>query len=292
MFNKKPNDKSNKDDVIGIDKKKKTRKIALIILLVIVIVACDMRLKSVVYIFDSPKIENPVKIAFISDLHGNWYGKNQKTLIKAIDKQNPDLVLFGGDIFDDKISYKESEETISILSKKYKCYYVSGNHEYWSKDIENIFNIIKSYGVTILSGDVETIEINGQIINICGLDDPDDYVYMSDGISIEEQIKTVDEKVNRDYYTILLSHRPEYYDLYSRYGFDLALSGHAHGGQWRIPLILNGLYAPNQGLFPKYAGGVYDYEGGSMVVSRGLDRQGVKVPRIFNRPEIVFIEIR
>lgn len=292
MFNKKPNDKSNKDDVIGIDKKKKTRKIALIILLVIVIVACDMRLKSVVYIFDSPKIENPVKIAFISDLHGNWYGKNQKTLIKAIDKQNPDLVLFGGDIFDDKISYKESEETISILSKKYKCYYVSGNHEYWSKDIENIFNIIKSYGVTILSGDVETIEINGQIINICGLDDPDDYVYMSDGISIEEQIKTVDEKVNRDYYTILLSHRPEYYDLYSRYGFDLVLSGHAHGGQWRIPLILNGLYAPNQGLFPKYAGGVYDYEGGSMVVSRGLDRQGVKVPRIFNRPEIVFIEIR
>jgi len=264
----------------------------LIILLVIMIVACDMRLKSVVYIFDSPKIENPVKIAFISDLHGNWYGKNQKTLIKAIDKQNPDLVLFGGDIFDDKISYKESEETISILSKKYKCYYVSGNHEYWSKDIENIFNIIKSYGVTILSGDVETIEINGQIINICGLDDPDDYVYMSDGISIEEQIKTVNEKVNRDYYTILLSHRPEYYDLYSRYGFDLVLSGHAHGGQWRIPLILNGLYAPNQGLFPKYAGGVYDYEGGSMVVSRGLDRQGVKVPRIFNRPEIVFIEIR
>lgn len=292
MFNKKPNDKSNMDDVIGIDKKKKTRKIALIILLVIMIVACDMRLKSVVYIFDSPKIENPVKIAFISDLHGNWYGKNQKTLIKAIDKQNPDLVLFGGDIFDDKISYKESEETISILSKKYKCYYVSGNHEYWSKDIENIFNIIKSYGVTILSGDVETIEINGQIINICGLDDPDDYVYMSDGISIEEQIKTVNEKVNRDYYTILLSHRPEYYDLYSRYGFDLVLSGHAHGGQWRIPLILNGLYAPNQGLFPKYAGGVYDYEGGSMVVSRGLDRQGVKVPRIFNRPEIVFIEIR
>ena len=292
MFNKKPNDKSNMDDVIGIDKKKKTRKIALIILLVIMIVACDMRLKSVVYIFDSPKIENPVKIAFISDLHGNWYGENQKTLIKAIDKQNPDLVLFGGDIFDDKISYKESEETISILSKKYKCYYVSGNHEYWSKDIENIFNIIKSYGVTILSGDVETIEINGQIINICGLDDPDDYVYMSDGISIEEQIKTVNEKVNRDYYTILLSHRPEYYDLYSRYGFDLVLSGHAHGGQWRIPLILNGLYAPNQGLFPKYAGGVYDYEGGSMVVSRGLDRQGVKVPRIFNRPEIVFIEIR
>lgn len=291
MVQEKTDDKLDKE-LTERNSKKRKKKIVLLILLVLVIVACDVRLKSVIYKFDSYKIDAPVKIAFISDLHGNWYGKGQKTLINAIDKQNPDLVLFGGDIFDDKISYKESEDTISVLSKKYKCYYVSGNHEYWSKDIKNIYNIIESYGVTILSGDVDTIEINGQTINICGLDDPEDYVYMAEGISIEEQIKAIDEMVNRDYYTVLLSHRPEYYDLYSEYGFDLVLSGHAHGGQWRIPLILNGLYAPNQGLFPEYAGGVYDYEGGSLVVSRGLDRQGVMVPRIFNRPEIVFIEIK
>ena len=276
--------------------KKKLNKPKRIILLIAVIllimaIACDLRLKTVRYTFTSPKVENSFKIALITDLHGNKYGKEQRTLIDAIDKEKPDIVLLGGDIFDDKISYEKSEETIAILSEKYKCYYVTGNHEYWSKDIDNIISIVKSYGITVLSGDVETIDINGQLVNICGVEDPEYYVYKSEGVSIEEQLKEVDKKVNRDYYTILLSHRPEYYDLYSQHGFDLVLSGHAHGGQWRIPGILNGLYAPNQGIFPKYAGGLYEYKGGCLVVSRGLDRQGVKVPRIFNRPELVIIEV-
>ncbi len=275
-------------------KKSKTKKRILLvaIILLVVVIACDLRLKTVRYTFASPKLETPFKIALVTDLHGNSYGKNQSTLIDAIDKEKPDVVLLGGDIFDDKISYERSEETIAILSEKYKCYYVTGNHEYWSKDIDNIISIVESYGITVLSGDVDTVDINGQLVNICGVEDPEYYVYVSDGVSIEEQIKQVDEKVNPDYYTILLSHRPEYYELYSQYGFDLVLSGHAHGGQWRIPGILNGLYAPNQGLFPEYAGGLYEYSGGAMVVSRGLDRQGVKAPRIFNRPELVIIEVK
>ncbi len=271
----------------------KPKKIILLvsIILLMVVICCDIRLKTVRYTFISPKVENSFKIALITDLHGNKYGKNQSTLIDAIDKENPDVVLLGGDIFDDKISYEKSEETIAILSKKYKCYYVTGNHEYWSKDIDNILEIIKSYDITILQGDVDTIDINGQMVNICGVDDPENYVYLDGGQTLEDQLKQVDEKANRDYYTILLSHRPEYYELYSQYGFDLVLSGHAHGGQWRIPGILNGLYAPNQGLLPEYAGGLYEYDGGTLVVSRGLDRQGVKVPRIFNRPELLIIEV-
>lgn len=272
-------------------KKRKKRVLVLILLVLFIIVACDFRLKTVRYTFTSPKVENAFKIALITDLHGNWYGNGQRNLVKAIDKEKPDVVLFGGDIFDDIIDYEESEETIAILSKKYKCYYVTGNHEYWSKDIDNIINIVKSYDITVLQGDVDTIDINGQLINICGVDDPENYVYLDGGETLETQIKRIDEKANREYYTLLLSHRPEYYDLYNQYGFDLVLSGHAHGGQWRIPGILNGLYAPNQGLIPKYAGGVYDYDGGTLVVSRGLDRQGVKVPRIFNRPELVIIEV-
>ncbi len=271
----------------------KTKRIILMvsIILLIVVIACDMRLKTVRYTFTSPKVESSFKIALITDLHGNSYGKEQRTLIDAIDKEKPDVVLLGGDIFDDKISYEKSEETLAILSRKYKCYYVTGNHEYWSKDVDNIISIVKSYGITVLEGDVDTIDINGQLVNICGVDDPENYVYLDGGQRIEDQLKQVDEKTNKDYYTILLSHRPEYYELYSKYNFDLVLSGHAHGGQWRIPVILNGLYAPNQGLFPEYAGGLYEYEGGALVVSRGLDRQGVKVPRIFNRPELVIIEV-
>ena len=239
-------------------KKRKNRIIILTLIVIFLLFACDMRLKTVRYKFTSPKIETSLKIALITDLHGNWYGDEQSTLIEAVDKEKPDVVLLGGDIFDDKIDYEESEETIAILSKKYKCYYVTGNHEYWSKDVDNIVSIVKSYGITVLEGEVDTIDINGQPVNICGVDDPDNYVYLDGGESIETQLKRVDEKANRDYYTILLSHRPEYYDLYSQYGFDLVLSGHAHGGQWRIPGLLNGLYAPNQGLFPEYAGGLYE----------------------------------
>ena len=93
-------------------------------------------------------------------------------------------------------------------------------------------------------------------------------------------------------YTILLSHRPELFEHYVSRGFDLVLCGHAHGGQWRIPRILNGLYAPNQGLFPQYAGGQYDSDATTMIVSRGLARESTRLPRIFNRPELVLVEIR
>ena len=92
-------------------------------------------------------------------------------------------------------------------------------------------------------------------------------------------------------YTILLSHRPEFFELYAAQGFDLALCGHAHGGQFRIPGILNGLYAPNQGFFPKYAGGEYHKKRTVMIVSRGLARESTRVPRFYNRPELVIIDI-
>lgn len=271
-----------------------TRKAWLIrlILLLLLLIICDIRLKTVRYTFDSPKVNAPVKVALLTDLHGSWYGKEQRELIKAIDKEAPDVVLLGGDIFDDKVSYRESEETLRILSKKYKCYYVTGNHEFWSEDVENILNIVRSYGVTVLRGDVDTLEIRGQYIDICGVDDPDGYGYGEDARSILQQLNSVSKLCNPEHYSMLLSHRPEYYERYGEYEFDLVLTGHAHGGQWILPGIINGLYAPNQGLFPEYAGGLYEYEGGTMVVSRGLDRWGIKLPRIFNRPELVIIEVK
>ncbi len=92
-------------------------------------------------------------------------------------------------------------------------------------------------------------------------------------------------------YTILLSHRPEPFRFYACYGFDLALCGHAHGGQWRIPGLLNGLYAPHQGLFPKYAGGRYLKGGTTMIVSRGLARENTRVPRFYDPPELVIVDL-
>ncbi|MDO4733224.1 MAG: metallophosphoesterase, partial [Bacillota bacterium] len=89
--------------------------------------------------------------------------------------------------------------------------------------------------------------------------------------------------------SILLSHRPECTAFYESSGFDLELSGHAHGGQLRIPGLLNGLYAPNQGFFPKYAGGLYQLGKTSLLVSRGLCKS--RLPRVFNRPELAIIEL-
>ena len=160
------------------------------------------------------------------------------------------------------------------------------------KDIENILSIVRSYGVTVLDGKCETIEINGQKINICGVDDPDADIYLKDYKTIDEQLEYVDKISNKKYFTILMSHRPELYDKYATYDFDLVLSGHAHGGQWSIPFLLDGVYAPHQGIFPEYVGGQYDYDGGTMIVSRGLSRMSPPVPRIFNRPELLIIEVK
>lgn len=257
----------------------------------LLIVTGDMRLKVVKYEVHSDKIEKRARIALVTDLHGCNYGKNQKNLIEAIEKENPDVVLLGGDIFDDNVPYKNSTITIKRLAEKYPCYYVTGNHEYWSHDVDNILEIIEECGVNYLSAECKAIEINGQSINICGVDDPDVIYYTNDGIAIEEQLQTVATEITKESFNILLSHRPELAELYQRYDFDLVLNGHAHGGQWRIPGILNGLYAPNQGIFPKYAGGRYDFEHQTMIVSRGLARESTLAPRIFNRPELVIIDI-
>jgi len=268
-------------------------------LVLLILFSCDSRLKNVYYTVESDKLSAPVRIALLTDLHSCRYGENQKNLIEAVQKQNPDIVLLGGDIFDDKVPHKNAELTVKQLAEKYPCYYVTGNHEYWSREVGKILDSIESYGVTVLSGECDTITINGQIINICGVDDPDAEVYLAEGVPIEEQMNSANEATKKaektagtEIFTVLLSHRPELFETYQEYDFDLVLSGHAHGGQWRIPGILNGLFAPNQGLFPEYAGGRYDYTGGTMIVSRGLARESMPVPRIFNRPEVVIIDVK
>lgn len=278
-------------------KRKKSVRIVILCLLIILVLllVCDARLKTVFYTIETEKVNQPVRIALITDLHSDKYGKHQSILVNAVVEQQPDIVLLGGDIFDDKRSYENAEIAIRQLAERYLCYYVTGNHEYWSRDIETILGIVESCGITVLSGDCDTIEINGQTISICGVDDPDVTKYLAEGVPIEEQLASVEEAViaeGTEHYTILLSHRPELFETYQKYDFDLILSGHAHGGQWRIPFVLNGLYAPHQGIFPEYAGGRYDYEAGTMIVSRGLARESTPVPRIFNRPELVIIDIQ
>ncbi len=266
-----------------------------IILIIFLLLACDVRLKTVFYTIESEKVNEPVRLALITDLHADKYGKNQSTLVEAVKEQKPDVVLFSGDIFDDEKGYENAELTIKRLAESYPCYYVTGNHEYWGYDVANILEKVASSGVTILSGNCITLENKGQTLNICGVDDPDVVKYQAGGTAINQQLENAEAAAlaaGTENYTILLSHRPELYETYQNYAFDLVLCGHAHGGQWRIPFLLNGLYAPHQGVFPEYAGGRYDYDTGTMIVSRGLARESTPVPRIFNRPELVIVDIR
>ena len=272
-------------------KNKKAKILLLVGTVLLAVWACDMRLKTVTYNIKSEKIDKKIRVALITDLHGCWYGKEQQNLIKAVERENPDVVLLGGDIFDDNVPWEKSEITVKLLAEKYPCYYVTGNHEYWSNEVDSILEIVEKYGIKVLSGTSDSIELNGQKINICGINDPDVVDYTTNGIAFDKQLKQAEEAANKDEFSILLSHRPELAEHYQKYSFDLVLCGHAHGGQWILPGELNGLYAPHQGVFPKYAGGRYDFENQTLIVSRGLARESTFAPRIFNRPELVIVDI-
>ncbi len=246
------------------------------------------------YTETTDKVLSPIRIAVLTDFHDSAYGKSEKTLIEAIQKQDPDLILLVGDIADDERSHNATEQLLAAIGSKYPCYYVTGNHEYWSNEINAIKDMIRSYGVTVLEGNSKIVQAGEQKVRLCGVDDPDGFrsAHHTDHDAAEswqDQFDACKAQTGDDIYSILMSHRPELVEKYQSSGFDLVVAGHAHGGQFRIPGLLNGFYAPNQGYFPKYAGGRYELGNTTMIVSRGLSKS--RLPRIFNPPELVIVDI-
>ncbi len=269
-----------------------------IILLCLILPGLYNALKVVPYTLHAKGVAHPVRIALVTDLHSCDYGEDMRELLDALDAQVPDLVLLGGDIFDDVLPDDNTISFLKGISGRYPSYYVTGNHEYWcgAECFARKMSALEKYGIVRLSGETDTINLHGTQINICGVDDPYawnrkiSYLEHSEG-SFEEQLAQVTSQSPNGSYSILLTHRPERLSMYSQYDFNLVLAGHAHGGQWRIPGILNGVYAPNQGIFPALAGGIYTQNGTTMIVSRGLARESTRVPRIYNRPELVIIDL-
>ncbi len=270
-------------------------------LLLLTLSALDARLRVVSYTVSDARIETPVKIVLITDLHSCKYGEGQKTLLDAIDAQAPDLVLLCGDLFDDDLPNDNTTTVLKHVSERYLCFYVSGNHEYWYEDPEALFNAVQELGIQILRGTNETVTVGRTTLQICGIADPAcaEIGIDEDAVDLRKAaMEAVTEKQLQSAaagtdgrYSILLAHRPELIETYAKYGFDLVLSGHAHGGQVRIPGILNGLFSPGEGWFPKYAGGEYRVGETTMIVSRGLARESTAAPRIWNRPELAVIEL-
>lgn len=267
---------------------KKRKKIIIIILIVLLV----WTIWSWVPFSEEITLDLPgdstVRIALLTDLHSCYYGKEQKQLVKMVEKEKPDLVILGGDIFDDRLKDEKAETLCRKLAEKYPCYYVSGNHEYWSGRVDEMKESLREAGVCVLEGDCETVTIGDRTIDICGVDDPTDMT-ASDW---KKQLEQAHKKTDPSHIKILVSHRPEKTDIYEQYDFDLILCGHAHAGQFRIPFVNRGVYAPNQGLFAKYVNGAYTLDNGStMVVSRGLARESIPAPRFFNHPELVTVVI-
>jgi len=245
------------------------------------------------YVLNTNKINTgeTIRIVLITDLHSNIYGKDQTKLTSLIKKQKPDIIALAGDIADDGTPIDGTKLFLKQLKGIAPMYYVTGNHEYWSKDVEGIKDVIDDYGVTILENTYKKLKIRNSELIIGGVDDPFVKYYKISKNIFKEMNNSFTELKNKPGYKILLAHRPEMIDEYRKYNFDLVLSGHAHGGQVRIPFLINGLWAPDQGWFPQYAGGEYKHGSLTHIVSRGVS-YNPRLPRIFNPPEVVVIDIK
>ena len=273
------------------EKKKRHRRwIVPALLLVLVLPGLDNRLRIREYTVETGVLTSPVRLALVTDLHSCRYGEGESALLEALDAQAPDAVLLGGDIFDDVLSDANTESFLAGISGRYPVYYVTGNHEYGAgtEAYTEKMEILGRYEITRLAGDTVELTHDGSTILLSGVDDPECYT-TGQREGFEEQLAAVAPR--GDAYTVLLSHRPERLEDYAAYGFDLALCGHAHGGQWRIPGILNGLWAPDQGFFPQLAGGSYTQGDTRMIVSRGLARESTRIPRIYDPPELVIVTL-
>ena len=259
----------------------------LAILVVLTLIALDERLILRTYTVVSPKLTAEVRLAVVTDFHSS---DNADDVVAMVTSCAPDAVLMVGDMFDDDIANRPTERTLSLmrqLSAQYPCYYVSGNHEAWTGEMDALYQQTEEAGVTVLRMSSGVLTVRGQRIALCGVPDPYEMV-LSGAPDTEEQVRQALEDVDSADFTVLLAHRPELLAKYAQFPLDLVVSGHAHGGQVRIPGVLNGLYAPNQGWFPKLAGGAYTQDGTTLIVSRGLAVR-TRLPRIFNRPEVVLV---
>ena len=227
------------------------------------------------------------KIVQVSDLHNATFGKNQSSLIKKVKAASPDAIFLTGDLVDsNRYDLDASLVLVDALVKMSEVYYVTGNHEVASNKLDEITAALRERGVIVLADDSVEWKQGGESIQIAGIDDP---LMVPDLHEDEATRNSLDRAQLTGDFTLLLAHRPEYLPIYAEDGIDIVFSGHAHGGQIRIPGI-GGLIAPGQGWFPKVTEGIFEKDQSKMVVSRGLGNSTFPV-RIFNLPEIVVVTL-
>ena len=230
------------------------------------------------------------RIVQLSDIHNKDFGGRLSEKVKSL---SPDIIVITGDLIDSRrTDISVAEKLIAELKPIAPVYYITGNHESRIEAYSDLRNMLEKTGVEVLDGKTVQIEKDGESVSLTGIDDA---MFFGSG-TLDEKKTVFSQKLrelaeNRDDgFGILLSHRPELIDIYAECGFDLAFTGHAHGGQIRLPFI-GGVLTPNQGFFPEYDAGEFKKDGLTMIVSRGLGNS-VFPFRINNRPDIVLCELK
>ena len=231
------------------------------------------------------------RIVQVSDLHNAEFGKNNEKLLAMLKQTDADIIVITGDLIDSRNT--KVDVAVSFAEKATKIaptYYINGNHEARvPEEYERLKQGLDEAGVTILENDSIDITIGDEAITLIGINDSSFRMELVDDTmmqNVSHQLMSV--VPDNDNYKILLAHQPHYFDAYATQ-VDLVLSGHAHGGQFKIPFI-GGLVAPGQGFFPEYYEGSHIKENTEMIVSRGIGNSIIPF-RINNKPEIIIAEL-
>lgn len=222
---------------------------------------------------------NGMKIVHLSDLHAADFGADEKNLIKIVKEQQPDLIVFTGDIID--YGDKDREKALVLMTHLVDIgpvYFVSGNHDY-SSDYYALTKSFRDLGVIVLNNVSQRLSRKDSHIYMAGLADP---------FTNQDDMKKALKGIKREEFTLLLSHTPDVFGKAVTNGVELVLAGHYHGGQIRLPFI-RAIYAPGHKIFPRYDSGLYKDNLSYMYLSRGLGSTGILKFRFWNRPEVAVI---
>lgn len=278
--------------------RKKYIKSALVLLIVIALLLfCNFQnkhLETTYYTYEADQLGvdlDGYRIVQISDLHNAKFGKNNQKLVDRIRECAPDMIVLTGDLVDS--NHTNVDRVVQFVDEIVKIcpvYYVTGNHEYWldTSEYEKLMDGLVSAGVVILDNQVVEISRGDAKFRLVGLDDKS----LADGTLrtlLNNAQNVAHEDSEKKEFTVVLAHEPQYLARYAGTDVDLVLSGHAHGGQFRLPFV-GGIVAPDQGFLPEYTAGEYYMNGTEMIVSRGLGNSVIPV-RLFNYPEIVCVEL-
>lgn len=274
-------------------KRSRIRKTALFAALVAVLAALAFRgntaLELNTYTVSSPSLPEALhgfRIAQVSDLHNAQMGKDNERLLALLRDAQPDIIAITGDLVDSRrtdvdVALDFTAQAVTIAP----CYYVPGNHESRIPEYETLKEGLAALGVTVLEDSTALLELAGASISLLGVKDPSfDAAPGNDAATMTAKLQGLRDESR---FTLLLSHRPELMEVYAEAGMDCVLTGHAHGGQIRLP-FLGGILAPNQGFFPAYDSGLYTQDGTAMLVSRGIGNSLFPL-RINNRPEVLLV---